>query len=802
MELNTGKLLAFMYWLLLANLVLARQDFPLDHLRPKTSLHDQRQAAQDLINRVLGDRGKAFQVILRPPPGPTNLDIFNLLSDGKEVTITATSGIAAAMGFYYYLKNYCNCQYTWAGAQLNLPDPLPVITSPGKTVTATNRFRYYQNVCTVSYSFVWWSWERWEREIDWMAMNGINLPLAFTGQEAIFQRVYIKLGFTQEDLEAHFGGAAFLAWARMGNMEGWGGPLPQTWIDVQLILQHQILTRMRSLGMIPVVPGFAGHVPKAISRLYPGSKYMVNDDWCGFPKQYCCTYLLEFSDPLFQKIGTMFIQEMEAEFGLDHVYNADSFNELTPKSSDPEYIRSSGKAIYDAMLQADPQAIWLMQGWLFQSSFWKPPQIEALLTSVPQGKMIVLDLFAEISPIYSRTNSFYGQPFIWCMLHNFGGTMELFGDIESVNKGPFDARMFPNSTMVGTGLTPEGINQNEIVYELMNENAWASEPWDLTEWVSHFALSRYGTSDENIDMAWQLLKKSVYNNTGNFDGHSSDVVPTSRPRLIPPLNHKIWYNTSDLYQAWGYLVKASASASLQNNTLFRYDLVDVTRNSLQILSILYYVEIITAFNRNDSATLQDGGAKLLKLLDDLDVLLGSDPHFLLGSWIKDARQWGENEEQQDLLEYNARNQITLWGPNGEIRDYAAKQWSGLISGYYKPRWELFINNLTACLAKGTKFDQAKFDEDNFLLVEQPFTFSKTEYPSQPQGDSILIVLDIYKRYYPDTQSEFFNHLLRFSMEGKKRFMEKTKNRMIKQWHHYSREWKYYDSIIDIPNITW
>lgn len=51
------------------------------------------------------------------------------------------------------------------------------------------RFRYYQNVCTFSYSSVWWDWPRWEREIDWMALNGINLPLAFTGQEALWQEV-------------------------------------------------------------------------------------------------------------------------------------------------------------------------------------------------------------------------------------------------------------------------------------------------------------------------------------------------------------------------------------------------------------------------------------------------------------------------------------------------------------------------------------------------------------------------------------------------------------------------------------
>lgn len=44
-------------------------------------------------------------------------------------------------------------------------------------------------MCTHSYSFVWWDWARWEWELDWMALNGINLALAWSGQEAIWQRV-------------------------------------------------------------------------------------------------------------------------------------------------------------------------------------------------------------------------------------------------------------------------------------------------------------------------------------------------------------------------------------------------------------------------------------------------------------------------------------------------------------------------------------------------------------------------------------------------------------------------------------
>ena len=72
--------------------------------------------------------------------------------------------------------------------------------------------RFYQNVCTYSYSYVWWDWARWEFEIDWMALNGINLVYAHTAAEAIWQKVYLDMGFTQTEIDNFFAGPAYLAW--------------------------------------------------------------------------------------------------------------------------------------------------------------------------------------------------------------------------------------------------------------------------------------------------------------------------------------------------------------------------------------------------------------------------------------------------------------------------------------------------------------------------------------------------------------------------------------------------------------
>ena len=134
---------------------------------------------------------------------------------------------------------------------------------------------------------VWWSWERWQREIDWMALRAINLPLAFNGQEIVYQRVFMQhFNLTKTQVGDYFNGPAFLAWNRMGNIQTWSGPLTDHWHEHQEALQKQILQRMRDFGMYPVVPGFAGHVPRDLHTVMPKMKIDRLTDWNHFGLNY------------------------------------------------------------------------------------------------------------------------------------------------------------------------------------------------------------------------------------------------------------------------------------------------------------------------------------------------------------------------------------------------------------------------------------------------------------------------------------------------------------------------------------
>lgn len=80
------------------------------------------------------------------------------------------------------------------------------------TVVHVNRYRYYFNICTLSYSTPFWTWADWERGIDWMALNGINLVLTPSGQEESWRKVFLSLNMTDDDLAGYFAGPPFLAW--------------------------------------------------------------------------------------------------------------------------------------------------------------------------------------------------------------------------------------------------------------------------------------------------------------------------------------------------------------------------------------------------------------------------------------------------------------------------------------------------------------------------------------------------------------------------------------------------------------
>ena len=290
-------------------------------------------AARGVLTRLLGER--ANDVVLKKMPLPADRDAFEISAHNGEVEILGNSAVALTRGAYYYLRHACRAQVAWSGEHLELPEKLPDYIH--KKIETPYKFRLYYNVCTFGYTTAFWDWTRWQRELDWMALHGINMPLALVGQEAVWQKVWKSYGLTDEELSEYFTGPAFLPWHRMGNINSYDGPLPQGWLDGKNALQKKILRRMRELGMTPVVPAFSGFVPQALQRVRPSAELKKLHQWAGLDEKYG-TFILSPLSPLFQEIGKKFIHEYIKMYGTDHYYLADSFNEVkVPVSESNRY---------------------------------------------------------------------------------------------------------------------------------------------------------------------------------------------------------------------------------------------------------------------------------------------------------------------------------------------------------------------------------------------------------------------------------------------------------------------------------
>ena len=707
------------------------------------------QASYDLIKRTIPQHAALFKV--EPLQQRNEKDVFEIESKSNHVVLRGNNGVAVASALYYYLTEYCHCQITWNGTNFNVPKQLPVVKEKIQKKTPY-QYRYYLNYCTFNYSMSWWNWERWQKEIDWMALHGINMPLAITGEEYTWYMVYKAMGFTDDELKEFFCGPSYFAWFWMGNLDGWGGPLPISWMNNHKTLQQQIIQRERALGMKPVLPAFTGHVPAAFKKKFPNAKLKATNWNNGFAD----TYILDSEDTLFAVIGKKFLQAQTVLFGTDHLYSADTFNENEPPSDEPSFLSKLSARIYEGMRNADTAAVWVMQGWLFYSDrkFWKAPQIEALLTAVPDNKMILLDLAAEIEPVWKRTEAFYGKPWIWNMLNNFGGNVNLFGRMDGVANGPaFALNDTTSKRLAGIGLTMEAIEQNPVIYELMMQHTWQREPVQLNEWLKKYVLNRYGTKSDSLIKAWQILRATAYNGKEIRDGAESII--TGRPTFDSTTvwtRTKLNYAPKDLLPAWDLFIQASYNGI--NTDGFRYDIVDIARQVLANYALPLQNKWIDAFNKRDSLLFTKYSNQFLQLINDMDALLATRKDFMLGPWIADARSCGNTAGEKALYERNARDLITLWGDvNSPLHEYANRQWSGLLNDFYKQRWQQFFSVLQQSLQKKAAPDLEMF-EQNIKTWEWQWVNEQKVFPVQPVGNSIVKCRELYKKYKQIIESAY------------------------------------------------
>ena len=714
-----------------------------------------------IIERRLGEQYKSWFTLELADGG--EYDYFELSTVNGKVHVKGNDGVSLATGINHYLKYYCNVNLSQVGDQADMPETAPVIEGTVHKETKA-KVRYSYNYCTLSYSMAFWGEEEWRNELDWLALNGVNVVLDATAQEEVWRRFLGELGYTHQESKDYIAGPAYYAWAYMANLSGFGGPVHDSWFEERTELARKNQQIMRNLGMQPVLQGYSGMVPTDIVSKATGAYALTSNDiiaqgsWCSFQRPA----MLRTTSAAFDTYAELFYACQKEVYGdTSDYYATDPFHE--GGNTGGMNASDISREVLTSMLAADADAVWIIQA-------WQGNPTTALLNGLDEVEngaqhALVLDLYAEKTPHNQETGSSYGDtkefddtPWLYCMLNNFGGRLGLHGHLD--NMATAIPVAFNNGTHIaGIGITPEASVNNPVLYDFLFETIWqddASQPLqqiDLDTWLDDYATRRYGAASDSANAAWDILKETVYKSSLNNLGQGApESVVNARPALSIQAastwgNAVVSYDKVLLEEAAGLLLEDYDL--LKDSAGYQYDLANVLQQVLSNSAQEYHKKMAAAFNARDLEAFEKNAAMFLEIIDQMETVTATSEYFLLGRWVEQAKALGANADDftRDLYEFNAKALVTTWGSynqaeSGGLKDYSNRQWSGLIGDFYRVRWERWITARTNEL-KGESYESSI----NWFQWEWEWVRSNTVYTNEATpADLQTLGYEILEKY--------------------------------------------------------
>ena len=658
-------------------------------------------------------------------------DYFSVASLRGKILLTSNSGLGLASAFNCYLKEVCNCHISRFGNQVNLPHNLPQVN--GKIDRKTDcKYRYAYNYCTHSYSMAFWTKEQWQKEIDFLAMNGVNLVLDILGMEEVYRRFLTKLGYRHREIKNFLVGPAYYAWFYMSNICSLGGPIHDDFFYEKCEMARENHRRMKALGMDIVLQAYTGIVPRDIQKKDREVPVIEQGKWKGIERP-----LIVSPDSVhYVKYAKLFYECQKEVFGdITHFFAGDVCHEggkLNKKSA-----KESFSNVMESMLSFDKDAIWVVQCWAMNPT----PLFTKSVKQYRDKHILMLDLNAE--KINHNANNMsrmakYGNV-LFGLLNNFGGRNGLFGDLPSLLKDIKTTSTRPN--FKGLALTAESVNVNPIVTDLFFSCVW-EDIESIDDWVQKYAIRRYGKENENIAKAMKILLKTAYgNDTGTLSFGATESMFCRRP-LDPETKMftargvvKLPYSKDDFNEAVKLFL--ADYDKFKHNECYVYDAVDLLRQSLANKLSHLAKKCASAYKSKDYFAFMDYSKKMMELADMLDRVLLNCKDFSFSSYIEPVCEYTEKLDDftKELYMINAKPLITTWycrllSDKGNLHDYAHRQMGDLVNSFYKMRWEKLIEQVQL------EMDGGKPQEIDWFKVEWDWVLADTHYTKKVREDSL------------------------------------------------------------------
>ncbi|MET7451469.1 alpha-N-acetylglucosaminidase TIM-barrel domain-containing protein [Streptomyces sp. NPDC005574] len=652
-------------------------------------------------------------------------DRFRVTGRRGAITVEGTSPAVLLTGLHAYLRRVARADISWNGEQLDLPGLLP---APDTEITATADVphRFALNDTNDGYTGPYRGWDAWERELDVLALHGVNEILVHTGADAVYYDTFRRFGYSDAELRSWIPAPAHQPWWLLQNMSGFGGPIPRRLIERRADLAAKITDRVRELGMTPVLPGYFGTVPDAFVAKNGGDAAVVSQgDWGAFKRP-------DWLDPrttAFQQVAAAFYHAQSERFGDSTMYKMDLLHEGGNPGDVP--VGQAAKAVEAALRKAHPGAVWAILGWQNNPS-------KEILDAVDKRGMFVVDgLSDRYTTVTDRESDWGGTPYAFGSIWNFGGHTPMGANAPDWVEQYPKWRDKDDSALAGIAAMPEAADNNYAALALLTDLAWTPGSIDLDDWFASYAVSRYGAADPHALAAWQIIRDTAYGMTrADAWSEAPDGLFGARPSLGAN-KAAAWGPEADRYDTTAFDLALTellqVTPALRANSAYRYDLADVARQVLSNRSRMLLPQIKAAYDTADRARFDELTGVWLDWMRLMDKVLATSEQHLLGRWLADARSWGGTKTEKDQLEYDARSILTTWGGRVSseegLHDYANREWSGLVGGLYLTRWKLYFDELSRALKEGRPPKTV-----DWFALEDDWAHRHDSHPTKTTGD--------------------------------------------------------------------
>lgn len=640
----------------------------------------------------------ADQFVLKTIDSDNGYDCYEIYSEDKKVVLAGKSPLSQAMAYYDYLGRYHGVVITSGDYDISTISSAPL--PEGKiNRTIKRKIRAMTSYEAFSLSGNFRGFDRWEKEIDFMAMHGFNRALQPVGFDGVLFRTLTDIGMPENFCLEFSSGPAFLMNQLTGNIAGTNSVNSKEYLERKITVGKLISDRERSLGIEPIFPAAIPSVPFSLRKKYIKMDIFKAPMWYNFPP----IFFIRPKNAFFSVFNKKFLTVQREALGETHSYIFEGVYESDKKGYN-SHLADLGKALEEMLNEFDKDAVCYLHTSSINADFFK---------SCSGDKYIFLDdcKMSKNSDILSD------KKYIPEVSGNRYGRTGIYGNVQKLCDNPF-----ANSEL-GGALAFDTFDVNPVYCAAALKAITAADSFERDDFIRDFCTKRYKTDSFSDDIISLIDLCSSDECTGS--------IICARP--CTNVKHTAPYDTMersyDFHKLYPIAQRIINSEDKKIDAM-RADIQSIVRQFLSDLAYPVYIKATEFFREKNVRNFEQASNLFLEICEDIDRLLRTREETNFCTKYVEAQELGSSQEEKESLQINFLLLHTIWGPfdHSILYDTVWNEWGGLVKDYYEARWHMYYRSLAAY------FDNPKKLKDN--SKKQPL--DRNEYNGSYQAKRLAL----------------------------------------------------------------